>query len=160
MTHLLAHIQLCLIDSCTIVKQLFATVSFLMKGAVLIVIFSLLSNVCTLLKNLRLHTSCYCRINELHGLFTQNWHYVKWLHAKRGSWLIIGYRLKARESKSPASRVFWESILILDRKSFTPLRVMIVAVLNHFNEDIIVVVLLYFYNECLGYWTGFHVELG
>lgn len=50
-TCLLAHIQLCLIDIYTRVKQLFAAVSLSVKDAVLIVIASLLSNVCVLLKN-------------------------------------------------------------------------------------------------------------
>lgn len=73
-TCLLAYIQLCLIDNYTIVKQLFATISVLMKDAVLIVIVTLLSNICTLLKNLKSHMSCYSKINETHVLFTQNWH--------------------------------------------------------------------------------------
>lgn len=71
-TCLLAYIQLCLIDNYTIVKQLFATISVLMKDAVLIVIVTLLSNICTLLKNLKSHMSCYSKINETHVLFTQN----------------------------------------------------------------------------------------
>lgn len=50
-TFLLAHIQLCLIDICTTVKQLYAAISLSVKDAVLIVIVSLLSNVCVFLKS-------------------------------------------------------------------------------------------------------------
>lgn len=72
MTCLLAHIQLCWIDIYTIVKQLLAAISLSVKDAVLIVIVSLLSNVYVLLKSPGWHSSCYCRINEKHVLFTQN----------------------------------------------------------------------------------------
>lgn len=71
-TCLLAHIQLCLMDIYTTVKQLFAAISLSVKDAVLIVIVSLLSNVCVLLKSPGWHSSCYCRINKRHVLFTQN----------------------------------------------------------------------------------------
>lgn len=60
-----------------------------MKDAVLIVIVSLLSNICMLLKNLVLHTSFTARV--MNGKFCL--HKIDKLSdymQKGGSWLIIG----------------------------------------------------------------------
>lgn len=87
-TYLLAHIQLCLIESYTIAKQLSATISFLMQDAVLIVIVSLLANVCTLLKYQGYTLAVTAGLmNHMFCLYKTD---TKWLHAKRGSWLVIG----------------------------------------------------------------------
>lgn len=88
-TCLLAHIQLFLTDGYTRVKELFASHSFLMKDAVLIVIASLLLNICMLLKNLRLHTSFTARVMNCMFCVHKTDKLSDYMQ-KRGSWLIIG----------------------------------------------------------------------